>query len=76
MAIGDGAIGRELCHKVGILMSERKTLRMNEKRQDLSLYSMSLKDTISKTVSENQEENSNNHPCWILELSVSLYRVV
>lgn len=53
-----------------------KTLGINEKRQGLSLYSVSCKDTIGKTQSENQEENSNNRPCWILELSFSCYRVV
>lgn len=57
-------------------MSGMKTLRINEKRQGLSLYSMSHKDTIGKTLSENQEENSNNRPCWIPELSFSRYRIV
>lgn len=57
-------------------MSGMKTLGINEKRQGLSLHSLSHKDTIGKTLSENQEENSNNRPCWIPELSFSCYRVV
>lgn len=44
-------------------MNGMKTLRINERRQTISLYSVPHKDPIRKPLSENQEEGSKttNH---------------